>query len=296
MTDPLFFLFMGLTVLSFGIHSALIVSFARRFDALVVATYRSLSLIVTMAPLLIFVSWEETLAITEHAWPIVLSAGIGSIAFTLSITGSRYLPIGVASSLRQTISVPVAIVIGMLFLQEFLTLAQILLLVGIGACAVWLTLLRSDQPHLDPKLASWGITLSVCAGVGSALAWYFFSVAARELNPFVAAYFVEVGVGLFTLFYLVVLRVSRVHTSSLYMPLGTLRNIALVGMLTISGTAGYALAVNYGPYPLASGLMTGAILIATVLAWFLFKERLRVLQVGLIILAAFLMFLVKTVS
>ena len=296
MTDPLFFLFMGLTVLSFGIHSALIVSFARRYDSLVVATYRGLSLIATMLPILIFVPWEEIIAIKEAYLTLLLSAGIGSISFTVSITGSRYLPVGVASTLRQTISVPVAIVIGMLFLQEYLTFIQILLLIGIGACAIWLTLLRSDHPHLDPRLARWGITLSVLAGVGSAFAWYFFSIAARELHPFVAAYFVEVGVGLFTLIYLVVLRASGLHKGSLHIPFPALRNIILVGMLTISGTAGYALAVNHGPYSLASGLMMGAILVATVIAWPLFKERLRLMQIGLIIVAAAFMFLIKTVS
>ena len=67
-------------------------------------------------------------------------------------------------------------------------------------------------------------------------------------------------------------------------------------MLTILGTTGYALAINHGPYPLASGLMMGTILVATVIAWFLFKERLKALQIGLIVVAAVMMFLIKMVS
>ena len=296
MTDSLFFVFIGISVLGFGMHSVLIVSFARRYDALVVATYRGLSLIMTMLPILFFVSWEEVLAVKDQALPLLLSSGIGSIAFTLSLTASRYLPVGVSSSLRQTISVPIAIVIGMLFLQEYLTSIQILLLVGIGGSAIWLTLLRSDHPHLDPEQAWWGIFLSICAGVGSAFAWYFFSIAARDVHPFVAAYFVEVAVGLFTLLYLIMLRASGLHTASVLIPFRTLGSIVLVGMLTILGTTGYALAINHGPYPLASGLMMGTILVATVIAWFLFKERLKALQIGLIVVAAVMMFLIKMVS
>jgi len=283
-------------MLSFGIHGALIVSFARRFDALTVAVYRGLSLVVTMLPVLFFVSWEEIFAVKDHALPLLLSAGIGSIAFTVSMIGSRYLPIGIASTVRQTVVVPVAIVIGMLFLQEFLTSIQILLLAGIAGCAAALTLLRMNHPHLDPTKAWWGILLSVCAGFGSALAWYFFSIAARDLHPFVATYFVEVAVGFFTLFYLIILRALHMHTASVRIPLRTVSYIVLVGSLTFFGTGGYALAINHGPYPLASGLMMGTILVATVAAWFLFNERLTKTQIALIAIAAVLMFLIRIVS
>ncbi len=296
MTDPLFFTFIALSVLSFGLHGVLTVRFARQYDPLVVSVYRGVSLLVTMLPLLLFVSWGEIVAVKDHSLMLLLSAGIGSIGFVMSLSGSRYLPVGVASSIRQTINVPVAIVIGMLFLQEYLTLVQIVLLAGIAGCAIGLTTLRSHHSHLDPAKAFRGVLFSACAGIISAFAWYFFSIAARELHPFVAAYFVEVSVGLFTLLYFITLRVSRQHTASARLPFRAIRNIVLIGALTIFGTGGYALAINHGPYPLGQGLMTGTILVATSIAWFLFKERLNKTQIALIVGAVVLMFILKVVS
>lgn len=294
--DPAFFIFIAISAISFGIHSALIVSFARRFDAFIVAVYRNLSLVITMMPILFFVSWEDIVLIREHIPTLLLSSGIGSLAFTISMTGSRYLPIGVANSLRQTTTVPVAILIGILFLQEYLTFVQVLLLVGIGSCAIALTLLRSDHAHLDPKMAWRGVLLSVCAGFGGALSWYFFSILARDLHPFVASYFVEASIGFFTLFYFVILRGSGTHTSNIWLPLREIRNIVLVAMLTISATTSYAIGINHGSYPLASGLMMGTILVSTLMAWVFFKERLNKTQVALIIIAVILMFLIKMFS
>ncbi len=296
MVDPLFFIFIAISTFSFGIHSALIIHFARRFDAPIVAAYRGLSLVVTMAPILFFAPLDAILAIREHIPILLLSAATGSLAFTISMSGSRYLPVGVASSIRQSVTAPVAIVIGILFLEEYLTFIQILLLAAVAICIITLTWLRSDHPHLDPSMAFRGILLSVAAGFGGAVSWYFFSILARDLHPFVAAYFVEAGIGLCTVLYLLILRKTGHHTGSLRLPFRDARNIVLIALVTILATTSYAIGINHGPYPLASGLMMGTVLISTLAAWFLFKEHLKKIQILLIVAAIILMALIKVHS
>ncbi len=293
MTDPLFFLFIGISVLAFGVHSALMASLARRFDALTVSTYRSVSLVFTMAPILLFASWEQILSAREHALTLLLSGAIGAAAFTVSMMGSRYLPIGVASSIRQSTTLPAAMLIGILFLEEYLTLVQAILFAGVALCVIALTWLRSDHAHLDPAMALRGVLLSAIAGSGGALSWYFFSLSAREIHPFVAAYFVEAAVGFFTLLYFVILRSSRLHAAEVRLPANVISKVVLVGALTIFATASYAVGINHGPYPLATGLMMSGTLISTVIAWLFFKEHLKRIQIVLIIIAVILMALVK---
>lgn len=296
MADSQFFFFLAIAVVSFGLHGALIVSFVRRYDALVVALYRGLSLIVTMLPFLFFVSFEDIVAIREHIPLLLISSIVGALAFTLSLTGSRYLPVGIATSIRQTTIVPVAICIGWLFLGEHLTSIQTILLIGVGICAVALSFLRSNHAHLHKGMVRRGVFLCICAGVLAALFWFFFSIMARNVNPLVAAYFSEAGVGIVVLVYLLFLRGIGKHSSNIWLPSGEVFKIGAVALLTIFATGSYAIAVNHGPYPLASGVMVGTILVSTLAGWFVFKEHLTKMQVAVIFVGVILMFLIRIVS
>ena len=189
MPDGAFFVFMIVAVLSFGIQGSLQTYFARKYDALVVTLYRNLSLVVTMLPILFFTTLPEILAIREHFMTLVLASGTGAFALMCSLSSARYLPIGISSAIRQMVQVSIAILLGMLLFHEYLTTAQIFVLVCIVISAVSLALLRSDHPHLDSRMIGRGIFLTVTAGVSAAFTFYFFSVLSRELNPFVSTYF-----------------------------------------------------------------------------------------------------------
>lgn len=296
MVDPIFFLFIGITVLSFGIQGSLMVIYARQLDALIVAVYRGLSVGITMLPLLFFSPVAEIWEITAHIPMLLLASSTGALAYISALSAARYLPVGVANSIRQAVYVLGAVILGALFFQEYLSSAQLLLLGGIVGSAIALTLLRTNQPHLDPTAAWRGILFCLVAGVNAAFTFYFFSVLSREINPYVASYFWELTIGLFAFAYLMLLLVLGKYDANPWLPIRQAGSIIFISLLTISATLCYAFAVHYGPYALASGLVTTTILIITLAGRYLFNERLSRAQIGLILFTVAMMFLLKVVS
>ncbi len=296
MLDTTFFFFIAVAILSYGIQGSLQVFFARKYDALVVALYRNLSLTVTMLPVFLFVSFAEIVQIKEHLFVLALGSMAGTFSLICSLSSSRYLPIGISSAIRQMVHVFVAILLGIFFLQEYLTFFQLLVLTGLVFSAISLALLKSEQPHLEARTVSKGVLLTTLSGVGAALTFYFFTILSREINPLVAAYFWEVGVGVFALVYLGCLLAAQRYDTNVILPGADALKVILVSLLTIPATASYAFAVNHGPYALASGMLTMTTLVATVVGWLLYKEVMSKAQVVFIIAAVALMFLLKVLT
>ncbi|MDP2648929.1 MAG: DMT family transporter [Patescibacteria group bacterium] len=296
MTDDLFFVFVMISILGYGIHVPLIALFARRFDSLIVTVYRNLSLGIFILPLLYFVPFSEIAAIKGHLLTLVIAAVTGFISFMWTLNGMRYLPIGVSNSIVRTFNVIFAIMLGALFFGEYLSPLQLLLLVGILAVAVALALSRSQHAHLDVRNMGRGSMFSVFAGIGASVSFFFFSILSRELNPLVAAYFWETSIGVCALLYLLFHLARGRYQGAVLLPIRQASAIVGASFFVVVGTGGMAFAFNHGPYSLASGLGTTIILVTTLISWFLFKEKLGRLQIGLIILAVLLMFLLKVFS
>jgi drug/metabolite transporter (DMT)-like permease len=296
MIDPIFFVFITISILSYGIQGPLNVLFSRKRDALVYTVYRNLSLALTMLPVLFFASWEEVAAVT-NVLPLLLAASAtGAFAFICLLTAANYLPVGITQSIRQSVYVSLAVVLGAVFFGEYLSLLQLLILGAILAASVLIMLSKSSHAHLDNENRGKGVFLAILAGASVAFSFYFFSQLSRELNPLVAGYFWEVTIGVLALIYLLFMKYTKRYVAPISMPLKDVGLITLVSITTIFGTLGYAFAVNYGPYALASGLVTSTILISAVAGWILFKERLTYWQIFLILAATALMFLLRVIS
>lgn len=296
MLDPLFFVFIFIAAIGFGIHGVLVVKYSRQHDPLVVAAYRGLALSIMMVPVLLMSPLQEIAGVTDYIGIILGGASLGAAGFAISMTGSRHLPIGVAISIRHAMAVILSIIIGAILLQEFLTPVQTVLLVGLVSSVVGVALLRSEHIHLDSKKAHIGILCSLLAGVFTSTSFYFFSVTARGINPFVAAYFSEVAIGVFSLLYLLILGAMGFRNVSFKIPSSHLRDICLISVLTIFASVSYGFALTHGPYPLAVGLMVSMILVGVITAWFLFNERLRKPQILCILLTVLFIMLIRLVS
>lgn len=296
MLSGAFFFFMAIAILSYGIQGALQAHFARKYDAIVVALYRNLSLAITMLPLFFFATRPEILAIREHTITLLLASGTGAFALICQLSSIRFLPVGISSAIRQMVQVVIAVALGILFLREYLSFLQLLILLGLVLSAVSLSLLKSDHQHLDSNMVWRGIILTVSAGVAAAFTLYFFSVLSRALNPFVATYFWEVGIGIAALAYVVVLLSLGRYKGTLSLPLFDGFKIVCISLFAIAASTSYAFAVNYGPYALAGGMITMTTLVATIVSWLIYKERLTKYQIGLIVVAVGLMFLLKVFS
>ncbi|TSC85962.1 MAG: Uncharacterized protein G01um10148_870 [Parcubacteria group bacterium Gr01-1014_8] len=296
MLSGAFFFFIVIAVLSYGIQGSLQTTFARKYDAFVVTLYRNLSLIITMAPVLLLVPPSQIIAIREHLGTLMLASGLGAISLLLALSSSKYLPIGVSTALRQVIQVSVSLMLGIVLLNEWLTFHQFLLLLGIVFSAIALALSRADFPHLDPRMVWKGLGLTIVAGLIVAHSFYFFSVLSRAVNPLVAGYFWEVGVGVFALAYFLILSASGTYKAPAKIPFSDAAKILGIALLTILGTSCSALAFNLGPYALASGLTTMTTFVAVIMGWIIYKEHLTKFQIGLIVVAVGLMFLLKVLS
>lgn len=296
MLESEFFLFIAVAIFSYGIQVPLLVYFARKMDGLIVTVYRNLSLGITMLPIFFFVTIPEILAITAHIQTLLLASGFGAFGFICNLGASRHLPIGIANSVRQAAYVIIAVILGILFLQEYLTLVQLIILAGILSGGIMLTLTRSSHTHLKEEERWRGIFLAVLGGFGYALAFFFYSILSREVTPLVAGYFWEVTIGVIALLYLLYKVYRGNYTQKLMLSWREMITIVLISLTTISGTISYGFAVNYGPYALASGLVTTTVLITTLMGWILFKEKLTLRQLMLIIGVIGLIFILRLVS
>lgn len=287
---------MLVAVLSYGVQGSLQSAYARRYDPMVVALLRNVSLVVTMLPALFFVSFEEIRAIREHVIVLLLASSLGACSLVCALSAVRYLPIGISSAIRQMAHVGMALTLGALFFNEGLSPLQSLLLALLVGAGIALSLSRSNHNHLDPRMLRKGVGLTILAGVIVAHSFFFFSMLSREVNPIVAGYFLESGIGLFALLYAAILHWSGVRAINLRVPIRDALKIVFIALLTISGTISFARAVNHGPYGLATGFLTTTSLVASVVGWLLYKEQLSRTQVGILFFAVFCMLALKTIS
>lgn len=276
-----FFLLSGLMVLAYGLQGSLQARYIRKYDALSVGVCRNISLALTMSPLLFLADVSKITLITQHLGTLVLASFVGGLGLWCSFSSAHYLPIGFGTALRQVAHTLSAVTLGALWFSELLSPIQILLLTLIMFSGISLILVRVDHAHLDARLVMRGVGLAILAGIIVAHSFFFLSALSRATDPFVAAYFWEMGVGVvLTIFYLV-----RRHFKPGKNELITFKDalhIVAISLLTIVGTASYASAAAEGPYALVSGLMSMTTLISVIMGWYLYKERVTKVQAALI--------------
>ena len=292
--NPLFFLFISLTILAYGIQGPLMVGYTRRYDGLSVTAISRTSLIVTMFPLLLLAGFEEVVKIFDYVIPITFASLIGAVAYVLTLEAARDIQIGVSGSIRQGVYVGFALLLGILFLQEIPSLTQSLILILIVISIILLSLSKQTSFVKSRAVGTRGISLSVLAGFGFALSFYFFSIVSREVDPIVATYFWMFGIAIVSL--CIIFIKSRTLKFLLAISLKDFFGISLVSVTTIVGTVSYGYAVNYGFFALASGLAATSTVISALGGRVLFKELMTRRQVVLIGITILLIVLLRLVS
>jgi drug/metabolite transporter (DMT)-like permease len=285
MVGSLFFVYMAAAIISYGAQNSFHAKYARMYDTLMVSLVRNVSLIVTMLPLLFFTPLESTLEVFSYPWTLFFASLSGAISLWSMFSAARYLPIGISSALRQMVNVTTAITLGVAFMGEFLTLAQLSLLTIIVAVGVSMSLTSREQHSLHARYVWRGIGLTLFAGFSVGCSFYFFSVLSRELHPFAATYFWEAAIGVWIVAFYCIRLLFRSAPKDAQIPWNDAIKIMAISLLTISGTLGYSYAVVNGPFALASGLLSMNAFVATVFGWFLYKERLSRIHLGLIAVA-----------
>ncbi len=291
-----FFALSALMVLAYGLQGALQAKYIRKYDALTVGVYRNISLSVTMLPILFLVPAADILRISEHLGTLFLASTIGALGLWCSFSSAHYLPIGFGTALRQVAHTVTAVALGALFFSELLSPSQLLLLALIMFSGISLILARVDHDHLDPRLVMRGVGLALLAGVIVAHSFYFLSLLSREVDPLVAAYFWEAGVGIVLLFLFIARQYRYPKRVAEKVNFYDARTIIAISLLTIVGTVSYASAATHGPYALVSGLMSMTTLVSVLMGWYLYSERVSRLQGILISFSIACVILLKLLS
>jgi|SRR3989344_4041333 len=287
-----FFALLMVATLAYGIQIPLLARYARRMDALTVTIYRNATLAFTMLPVLYFVPAAEFKALINYLPYIAASGVLGAGSFVLNMASATYLPFAISQSFRQASSILAAVLFGILFFSEILTMWQIILIVLILAATLMLTLSKPDVTHLREQNVARGICISLLGGIIWAASVMFFTTAARGSSPVAAGYFLELSVGVFALAFAFARWLFSRKTIALLAP-REIGAIAAISSTAIIGTLCYAYAVNYGPYALAAALLSLTGVIALAAGHLIFGEKLSKLQIGIILFIIGIVFILQ---
>lgn len=280
----MFFLFAVLSMIAYSVQGTLMVHHARKMDGISSVVYRSVSLIITLLPLLFFADLSRVSEISNFSWDFLAAGLTGAVASALSFWSFRYVPVGVANVFSRVASIVFAFVFGFFLFQEVPLLNQLFFVAFIMVGAVFLSFQKKDFSHLDNN-ASKGIFLSLLSAFFAANTFYFISKISRAYDPFLAGYIWEALIAIFA----VIIAFGRECFFGKKMARISLKEfgkIALVCSPTLVGTACFLLAVRLGDFGIVHAIGAGGIFVSLLLSWGLYKEHLTKKQVLWITLIA----------
>ena len=253
------------------------VRFYRRMDGLSALTYRGLSFIITMAPLLLLSDISSTEAIVPFLLPILIAAFAMVFANWAGAVAYNYLPVGIASGVGLSVSAISVSIIAFLWFNEHLTVSQFVLIGLLLAGVVLLGLSRAPREPLHTYSPVAGLLAAVLFGVGIAVGNSLLSLGARRMDPMISAYVWETAIGLFSLI-LVQARGALYGNGLEKIPLTDFLMIALYSFPTVIGTACLVTAMSLGPLAIIQAVLTLITISSTLLAWWIYKEKLELTQ------------------
>ncbi|MDD3301966.1 MAG: DMT family transporter [Candidatus Gracilibacteria bacterium] len=273
-------LFWGLALLStigYNLQWALNTKFGRKGDSLSMGTYRSLSLAISMLPLLLFSSTKNILIIYNYQFELILSSISAGIGVWFMYISMKSLPIGITTSFRSVFSVLTTIVGGFLLFGESLSLITIIFVLVILIGGVIISLSKVKFNHLINDNFYVGIILASISGILSAIALTLMVKVSRELDPFVSSYFWEFEIGIVLLIILLIR--NKVYKGKIEkISKKDFLNIFTASSPSLIGTGCYAFASTIGPIGIVSSIGVLGIAFSTIFGIFLFKEKLSFKQ------------------
>lgn len=272
----LFFVLSLLSGIGYAIHNALLAGFGRSTEGLSVLVCRNLSFWITLSPLLFLAGWEATKDVLHH-WPSLLLAGLfGALCMWVLITSYRFLAVGISSAFLQ-IS-PLFLMLWMyLCCKESISAMSffwvMVVLVGVSTLAAQ----KNHMPHLEKKVLQ-GLSLVFLAALFLSLSYFFMVRVAHVASPFATAYFWEFFVGVFALLFYWGRKILGKKTKHPLTPKLFLR-VSFASLPVLLGSGLIPLAMSMGPSGIALAISSSVnVMVASILAFFLHQENLRIFQ------------------
>jgi len=237
-----FFALCLLSRLAYSLNDVLVGELARRHDHAEIALFRGVSLGVTMAPLLLWVSPSAWGALGARLGELGVLVSVTAVGNLLHFEAARRLPFGLRAALFVAGIALGGLGLGAWFFDERLSLIEL------GFCALVITsaVLSSLGDHSNEGLSAdvpKGALFTVGASMLMALASLVFARLARATDPLLVAWSWELGAGV-VLLPLLLVRRRRAREP------GAWRRFVRTGIRsvpTVIGTGASAVALTLGP-------------------------------------------------
>ena len=265
-----------ISAFAYSVQQTFMTHYIRKMDPFSVAMYRTLSLGISMSPLLLFSTIPEILEIKNYLGILALSALFGGLALSMAFTMVNHLPIGIASAISSGARVMIMLILGALFFKEYLSLPMLFLIFIILFGNFFLGFsAKKDKKnkHLKKFTLIRGSLYVLVQGALVATSFMIMSNVARQMSPLVVAYAWETLIGL-SLFCVGILRWTFLKIPLEKISLKQFFNILWICSPTLVGTGAFTLAVNRGPIGIAGAIGVSSIIFVTILAYLFYNEKL----------------------
>ncbi len=272
----MFWFFALISAFAYALQGALMVHYIRKMDSFSVAMYRTLSLAISMLPLLFFSTTPDILEIKQHLGILSLSSLIVGIGAAMSFTMMNYLPVGISIAISSGTRIIIMLGLGYLFFNENITLPILflILLILLGNIFLGKSSAKENKKNnlKNFNLISGGLYALIQSSL-VAIGFIIMSDIARKTDPLVVAYFWETLIGI-TLVLVGLLRWLFFRIPLEKITLKQFLNILWICSPTLIGTGGFVLAVNLGPVGIVGAISASSIVFTTILAHMLYKEKI----------------------
>lgn len=263
-----------LSMIAYTVQGVLMAKYARSIDPMSAGFYRSVTLVLTMLPLLYFTSSDKLTTMGPYI-PLLLIAGLlGALSQWTRFVSIRILPVGIHSALSMGLTVIFSFLFAFFLFGETGTPYQWLFSGVIVTGAGYLSLHKIDMSHLDSQKWSQGLLWVLLTAFFVSCAFILTIKVAREHDPYIAGYFWEAFIAVAALGMLLV-RQAKTGKNIEPIPWPTFWRLALVCSPTIVGTGAFMLANTMGPVGVISAIESGGIVVGMIMSWMLYNEKLQ---------------------
>ena len=259
-----------LSIIAYSVMNLGLMPLVRKYDTLTVSTIRSLSLSISMLPLL-FLGVKDSPVDLPTLFPLAISGALGGCTAFLGFYSLRLLPVGIKSCFENILKTLLFAGIGFWLWQEILTPAQITLIAIMMLGTIFMFREKYHSPHIEVRMIE-GIGITVLNNILLVISMVLVIQVSNKTNPFWAAYWWESFIGVFSLLFLLIRHFTTRHKIKLP-PLPIIIKTILWSSLTLIGTGGMYYAASIGPMSIVSAIAMSGIFINAALGHFWHGEK-----------------------
>lgn len=259
-----------------AMHSILFAQFARKSDWISISFYRSISLLVTMMPILFLADFESLWAITENLWLFFIWWLLWAVAVIFFYESMKCLPIWIVVALDKMI-VLVVLAMSYFIYWEVLDAYEAFWVAIILISIISLVFVKNKMPHLDNNILKW--ILLMIPRIIWAWIWFFVLwLLSNKVDFAISAYLMEAFSFVWILIS-IAFKYLFTWKHIIKMSLKDYSKLFIFSSLTLWWTWWYALAVSlWWPQWVIYSVLVTEIIFVSILWYFFYNEKLILKQ------------------